>query len=263
MEFITLLLSGLIGILSPAGVVLDSVAEQTIRAQLNSAETIAVRVDNAPSYQLVQGRVERVRLAGRGLFPLEGVRIDSFDIETDAIALNPASLQTGQIQLDKPLQAGVRLVVTEADLNRALQSPQVVDLLQNLSRDLAGFQGQALEQYDFIDPRIDLLEGDRLRFQVTLQGRQTAQQVALNLEFGLTATTPYQLQVVNPQVTVNNQAFPPALLSGFIAGLNRQLDLRSLAPEGITVRLLQWEVREQDIAIAAFIRVDPSFTAAQ
>nr|MBW4542729.1 DUF2993 domain-containing protein [Myxacorys chilensis ATA2-1-KO14] len=64
MEFFTLLLSSLIGLVSPLGIVSDRVAESTLRKQFVSVEDLQVRIDNAPTYQLVQGRIDRLRLVG-------------------------------------------------------------------------------------------------------------------------------------------------------------------------------------------------------
>lgn len=72
MEFLTILLSALLGIVSPAGFVLDRVAETAIRNQLDSAEELSVRIDNTPSYRALQGRVDRVRIAGRVGFRWQG-----------------------------------------------------------------------------------------------------------------------------------------------------------------------------------------------
>lgn len=65
MEFFTILLSGLLGLVSPAGLVIDRTAESFIRSRFE-VEQLQVRVDNAPSHQLLQGKVERVLIAGRG-----------------------------------------------------------------------------------------------------------------------------------------------------------------------------------------------------
>ncbi len=69
MEFIAILLSSLISLVSPTGLVIDKVAENTLRKQFASVERLQVRIDNTPSYQILGGRVDRIRIAGRGLFP--------------------------------------------------------------------------------------------------------------------------------------------------------------------------------------------------
>lgn len=51
MEFISFLLSGLLGFITHAGVVFDTAAEDAIRSQLSNVEKLQVRVvDNPPTH---------------------------------------------------------------------------------------------------------------------------------------------------------------------------------------------------------------------
>jgi hypothetical protein len=260
MEFLTILLSSLMGILAPAGLVIDTVAEQVIRDQLDSVEELAVRVDNTPSYQLLQGRVDRVRIAGRGLFPLAGVRIDMLELETDAIALNPDRLRQGKPELEQPLNAAIRLRLTQADLDKALTAPEVLEQLRTLGFSLAvPAQAGQSEQYDFINPQIELLDHNRLRFQVFLKERETAKQIHIFAESGFEVVAGHQIQLVNLSVRVNDQPFPDELVQGLSQGIGRRLDLRNLEDRGLIVRLLELKVEDGELAIAAFIHIDPSF----
>lgn len=94
MEFFTLLVSGLLGLVTPVGLVVDRTAENAIRSQLAQVEQLQVRVDNAPTHQLLQGKVERVRVAGRSLqLKWQEVRIAALELETDVIELEPRSLE--------------------------------------------------------------------------------------------------------------------------------------------------------------------------
>jgi hypothetical protein len=266
MEFFTVLLSGLLGILAPAGLIIDSVAENAIRDQLEDVEQLEVRVDNAPSYQILQGNVQRVRIAGRGLFPREGVRIDTVEVETDAIALDLNSLQEGRSALERPLQAGVRLVLRSADLNQALQSPEITEQLRDLSLNLVSRSGaEQLQRYDFIDPQIEFLEGHptgnvspRLRVQVILREQETQEDLQIVAELGLKAISTQQIQIVEPTISANGETVPQALIQPLIDGINQQLNLGSLETFGITARLLQLEVNPDALSLAAFIRVEPA-----
>lgn len=258
MEFVTILLSALMGILSPAGVVLDSVAEDAIRDRLDSAETLQVRIDNAPSYQLLQGRVERVRIAGRGVFPQPGIRIAAVDVETDAIAVDVNELQDGRAALEKPLQAGVRLVISRDDINQALQSPELAEKLRDLSLNiLGGSQSGRLDRYDLVNPQVEFLSDNRLRLQATLQG-QDADRLQIFVESGLGVVSGERLQLIDPVVKVNDQVFPDQIVRQLADGIGRRFDLQRLDDEGVTVRVLKLEVEPDQLAIAAFVRIDPA-----
>ncbi|MDX2216695.1 MAG: DUF2993 domain-containing protein [Oculatellaceae cyanobacterium bins.114] len=267
MEFITILLSSLIGIITPAGFVLDRVAEDAIRDRLYDAEEVQVRIDNTPSYQIAQGQVDQVRIALRGVFPVEGMRIDTFEVETDPISIDPGQLRGGEPALEKPLQAGVRLVLNRDDLNQALRSPRIVEQLRNLSLDAVGGSEAELRRYDIVNPQIDFLQGERVRFQATLRQQQTHQELRLLVESGLEVVGGRRLQLTNLVIQVNDEANPSQLTQRLAAGLNRRLDLQRLEADGVFVRVLQFEMEPDELAItpeggvlhiAAFVRIDPN-----
>lgn len=261
MEFLTLLLSSLIGILSPAGVVVDQVVESSLRDQFEQVERLDVRIESVPSYRLLQGKVDQVQLAGRGLYLVEDVRIDTLEVETDAIALDPAQLRQGVIQLEQPLQAGIRLVLDQDDIDRTLQSPKVVELLQNLSFQFAGLGAVGdLSDYTFSAPKLTLIAGDRMRFEVTLQQQDIAQSIVIVAESGFQVLNGTQIQLIDPVASVNQQPIPVELIGFLQQSASQFLDLRRLEELGITARLLQLEVEPNDqLAIAAFVRIEPSF----
>ena len=263
MEFFAILLSSIVGILSPAGLVVDKVAEHTIRQQFTSVEKLAVRVDNVPSYRFLQGKADRVRIAGRGLYPIAGVRIAALELETDPIALAPASLRTGKPQLTQPLRAGVRLVLNREDLNQALQSPAIANRFRDLSvRLLDNGSGQQLQRYTFVDPHVAFLDNDRIRLQVTLTGQQSGNQQpdrqAIVIESGLAIAQGHKIQLIDPQISLDGQSVPPELVSLLIGGLSDRLDLDQLTDRGITARVLKLEILPDSLVIAGFVSLDPT-----
>ncbi|MBF2047869.1 MAG: DUF2993 domain-containing protein [Leptolyngbya sp. IPPAS B-1204] len=259
MEFFTIVLSGLLGIVSPFGFVVERVAEDAIRDQLEAVETLAVRVDNTPNYQLAQGNVDRVRLAARGVYPEAGIRIAVLEIETDAIQVDPGRLRQGELELERPLNAGVRLVLTETDLNQALQSPQVSEQLRGLSLDFLGDPAQQLERYEFVDPQVEFLDGNRVRFQTVLQLQQSQQQLVIIVESGIQILAGRQLQLVEPTVTIDGNPLPPELIQFLVGGISQRLDLANLAEQGITARVLEWSLDANQLSLAAFVQVQPEF----
>jgi hypothetical protein len=56
MEFITILLSGLLAVLSPVNLVADKVVESNLRSRLNKVEQLKVRIDNAPTTNSCKGK---------------------------------------------------------------------------------------------------------------------------------------------------------------------------------------------------------------
>jgi hypothetical protein len=259
MELITILLSGLLGILAPVGFVSDRIATNAIRDRFESAETLAVRIDNAPSYQILQGRIQRVRVAGRGLVPRPDLRIAALELETDAIALNPSTLRGGQPQLEQPLQAGVRLEITETDVNRFLQSKAIADRWQKINLNLPTQANQPPESYRIQNVTVDFLENDRVQVVVILKGQQSETRSQITAETGLSLTSGRQLELLNPQVNLNGTPIPSEVIGFLTAGVVQQLNLGRLDESGLTARVLNLAVNNDQLDLAAFVRVEQKF----
>ncbi|MBD2076457.1 DUF2993 domain-containing protein [Phormidium sp. FACHB-592] len=258
MEFLTIFLSSLITLISPAGVVVDRVAQTTVRKQFESVEQLEVRVDNAPSYQLVQGKADRIRIAGRGLFPAQDIRLEAFELETDPIQLNAARLRRGQPRLEKPLRAGVRLVLKQEDMNRALRSPIVLDQLKALGVNTLGQQTrQRAQRYTLLNPRIEFLANQRLRLQAELQEAADPDTLTIVVESGIAIIAGRQLQLLSPVVTLDDEAVPESIIRSIAKGLSDQSDLRQFEKTGLTARILQLNLTENQINLAAFVQVAP------
>jgi len=264
MEFLTILLSGFLAFISPAGVVIDRTAENAIRSQFSQVEQLQVRVDNAPSYQVVKGKVERVRVAGRGIWLTPDIRIDALELETDPINLDLQRLRQGGKQsplqsLRQPLQAGVRLVLTEENINQALQSPAVIARLQQLStRFLAASEGSLLQPSQLVNPRVKFLENNRLRFQTDLKQSSSNEPLSLTVESGLEILGGKRVQLINPAVSVNGKPVPPFIVAALQNSFSNRFDLRTLEDYGIIARLLQLKVNQNQLEAAAFVRFEPS-----
>jgi hypothetical protein len=260
MEFLTIVLSGLIGILAPAGTIIDHTVEKSLRQQLVGAEHLQVRIDNTPSYPVLQGRVSRVRVAGRGLFPLQDVRIAVAELDTDAIALDARRLRRGTLRLVEPFRCGLRLELTEADMNRALQSPAATEWLRRVGGSVARDRDsrRRVQRYEFLNPQVSLLANQRLRFQVALREPGDAAQLAIVIESGLEIEAGRRLRLVQPVVLLNGEPVPDELLQSTLEGIPEQSDLNQLEPDGITARVLHYRIEEGRLSLAMFVQVLPA-----
>ena len=261
MEVITIVLSALMGLLSPVGLVTDTVAENAIREQLHDAEAIAVRIDATPSHQLLAGQIDRVRIAGRGLYPLDGIRIDTLDIETEPIDINFSDLRQGTLSLDQPFQALVHLTLTVKDINQALQSPTITENLRDLSLNVLGEDTIAgLNRSDFVNASVQIVNQNRLQFTTLIREQNTGEELDIFLEFGLHLINGHQVQIQSPQFIVNGEEFPSDLLMSLADGISQEFTLRNLEQQGIILRLLTLNIEADKLDIVAFTRIEPSST---
>ncbi|TYQ27662.1 DUF2993 domain-containing protein [Pseudanabaena sp. UWO310] len=260
MELFAGLLTTVLGIAGAPGIAIDKIATDYLRSQIVRADVLEVRVDNAPNYQILLGNVDRIRVAGRGVFVLEFLRIDQVDLETDPISIDPSSLQSGKIVLRRPLQAAVRLVLRSEDINTALRSPDVQSSFKNLSIDISGTNKNP-EILDLLNPEVTFLEGDRVRLAATLQAQPTPAKpnpkkldVSLNAELKTIGGT--KLQIVNPQIELSGTPIPNRIATAFTNGLNKVLDLRQLESKGITARVLKLELTAGKMQVIGFAKMD-------
>jgi LmeA-like phospholipid-binding len=247
MEPLTIGLSILLGLVSPVGVVSDRIAEQAIRNQLYKAEALQVRIDNAPTYQVLHGKVDKVRIAGRGLYLTPDLRIDTLEMETDPIAL--AGLQA---KLEQPLQGAVRLTLTEADMNRALRSPTFEALLKNMGTD-----SNRPGKYQVLNPQIKLLGGDRIRIMTQLTERGYPGQLNITIETAVRVVAGRSLELLDPVIKAGDQLAPPVLVNSIFKGVSRQFDLNQLEDQGMTVRILKLEQTQEGLQLVAFLQMRP------
>lgn len=277
-DFFTALLSTLLALGSPVGYALDQVAADNFRNLLYRVEQLEVRIDNAPNYQIIQGRIDRLRLASRGAWLTPEVRLDTLEVETDPIDLDFSRLSTrlSSSAANLPLtevispdaqalvppgllrtcfQAGVRLVVTEADLQKALQSPRAQSLIQEIAKRFLGSEAETMQ----ITPQVKFLGSDRFQLQVELasptqnNSTQNNQSTKINLESGITVVDGSRFQLVNPVLQINNNPLPSSIVTAVSSSLLDSLNLKNLESRGIILRLLQIKITQGQIQTAAFV----------
>ena len=277
MEVLTIVLASLLSLGSSGGVILDKIIQGRIRTQIISVEQQAVRIDNQPNYQAAQGKLDRVRIASRGVRIEPGLRIAEADLETDRVALNLAQLSLDNTRnlrnsLLRPAMGAVRLVFTEQDLNQALQSPEIVAQLQkSLNRLIVSKAGSTNIGYQLSDLHLELLPTNRLKVAFTLSrprspigldqigtSRQNNRSRELNmtLSLGVQVLNGKKVQIIDLQGTVNERPMSSRLLQGFSVGVSDRFDLNSLSDDGILARILQLEIDEDKLQLVSFIRLE-------
>jgi hypothetical protein len=116
---------------------LDKVAEIAITSQLDQVEQIDVDIQTDP-VKLVQGKLDSVAISGEGMTMKQDLRVEAVGISTGAVAVNPLKAVMGEIELTESTDAQVQVLLTEADLNRALNSDYLRQKMESLNVDVEG-----------------------------------------------------------------------------------------------------------------------------
>ncbi len=261
MELIAILLSGITALFSLGGVVVDKNVETALRSQFDRVEQLQVRTDNAPNYQIINGKIDKVRIAGRGLWFTKDLRIDALEVETDPIAVDLQAIQAdGQTprasSLKQPIQAGVKLKFNEEDLNNYLKSPDAIARLQKITTSTLGgaAAGSLNKDYQIVNPQVRFLGNNRLGIKAELQDT-SGEKLAVNLETGIGIIGGRKFQLVDPTAIVGGTPVPPFLLAGLTAGLSERLNVDMLEQRGLTARVLQFKVSPGQLELAAFVQI--------
>ncbi|WP_019507756.1 DUF2993 domain-containing protein [Pleurocapsa sp. PCC 7319] len=284
MEVLTIVLSGLLSLVSSGGIILDSVAANRIRSQLISIEEQDIRVDNSPSYGIAQGKLQQVRIATRGVTIKPDLRIAVLELETDRVHFNRDKLDFNSIDglresLEQPLQGAAKLIVTEDDLNQALKSPEVVAQMQQvLNRLIIRKAGSTNISYQLIAPQVELNSANRFGVKFNLSRPSTnseinrnaiapsstdsslTRELAIDLEFKILVLKGKTIRIAEPQGTVNGRPMSSRLLTGFAEGISDRLNLSFLESNGILARILQLEIDEDKLKLVGFAKVETKTT---
>ncbi|MBD2196699.1 MULTISPECIES: LmeA family phospholipid-binding protein [Calothrix] len=109
---------------------LNKAAEVGLSSQLDEVENLDVNIKTDP-LKLVQGQVDSVSIEGEGMVMQKDLRVEEMNMQIQSVAINPLSVAFGKIELTKPTVGSARVVLNEADINRAFNSDYVRSQLQN------------------------------------------------------------------------------------------------------------------------------------
>ncbi|MBV9385002.1 MAG: DUF2993 domain-containing protein [Chroococcidiopsidaceae cyanobacterium CP_BM_ER_R8_30] len=104
--------------------VLSQAAAIGLSSQLDGVESIDVDV-RTDLLKIVQGQADSISLVGQGLVIQKDIRVQEIELQVDRVAIAPLSALLGKIELNEPLDADARLLLTEEDINRALNSDYI------------------------------------------------------------------------------------------------------------------------------------------
>ncbi|MGG6293977.1 LmeA family phospholipid-binding protein [Leptolyngbya sp. AN02str] len=224
---------------------LSKAAEMGITNQLDKVEELDVDIRANPS-KLVQGEVESVAIAGKGMVMKQQLRMESLDLKTDAVAINPLRAVLGDIQLTHPTNADAQVVLTEGDLNRAIAS----DFLQEKLKDLK--LKTADQVYTVVVNRasIHLLEDGTVFIDAKCLIQET------NEEKKLTVTVVPKLiedehKIGMEVLSAEGEGLTTEFIAAVIDAIAMLLDLRNFQVPGMSFQLRKFEVTKGKLTLHA------------
>lgn len=225
---------------------LNKAAEMGLSSQLDEVENLDVNVKTDP-LKLVQGQVDSVTIEGEGLVMQKDLRMEEMEMQINSVAINPLSVAFGKIELTKPAIGKARVVLTEADINRAFNSEYVRSQLQRQKINVNG-------QLKTISPQ-------HIDFSLPEDGK-----VALNAEIQLTESGEIKQVAFSatPRISANGQTVSlenveydqgketsPELTKALIEQTSEILNLSNFDLEGMTLRVKQLLIEAGKLTLQA------------
>jgi LmeA-like phospholipid-binding len=110
-------------------VALSKIAEIGIVSQLDEVEELKVDIRTHP-LKLTHGEVDSVAIKAQSMVMPQELRMETVEINTGTVIINTFSAIFGKIELVQPTDADVRVILTEDDINHALNSEYLRNKMQ-------------------------------------------------------------------------------------------------------------------------------------
>ena len=118
--------------------VIEQIALAELSSKLDAADNIDIEI-RTNLLKMIQGQAEAVSLLGQGLLMHNRIRVQTMELHTGRIAINLLSiLFKGRLELNQPVDATADFVLTEQDINRALNLDDIKLQLPNLELSING-----------------------------------------------------------------------------------------------------------------------------
>ncbi|MBD1823946.1 DUF2993 domain-containing protein [Cyanobacteria bacterium FACHB-DQ100] len=111
-------------------------AKLVVGTQLDEFRKVAVSA-RTNLVKLFQGEVENISFAGRNIVKDE-IQVQEVEVQADQISVDPLSILLGKIRLSEPIDSHIRLVLSEDNLNRNMNSDYVKGFLQPIELNVEG-----------------------------------------------------------------------------------------------------------------------------
>ena len=280
MEILTVILSGLLSLTSSGGVILDSLVAKTINAQLENSEHLAVRIENTPNYAVAEGKVQKIKLAARNIQLQPAINIAVLEFETDQVHLSPTKLDFSNVNnlrnfLKSPLQGAGKIEFTEASLNQALQSPEILAQIQKTFNSLiARRAGSTNIAYELSNIHLELNSDNQVEVKFKLarainnfksdvknldtskDSSNPAKELLIALKLNIKVSNGKNISLTEAKGSVNGRPLSSRLLNGFAEGISDRLDLTSIESDGIFARILQLKISDEKLKLVGFVKLE-------
>ncbi len=117
-------------------ITVNKAAEAAISSQLESADKLEVNLNSNVS-QLLQGQTSSVKIAAEKIIVVNDIQLEKIDITCEDLSLDLTKAILGKISFEQPGDFQVKIILSESDCDRLLNTEYVRILLQKLPLKIA------------------------------------------------------------------------------------------------------------------------------
>lgn len=225
---------------------LNKIAEMALQSQLNQADYLSVKVKTDPQ-KLAKGMLESIAIDGKGLVMQPHLRMEEMTILIQGIAVSPLKALMGNIQLTEPTQGHAAVVLTEKDLDCAVNTPI---LKEKIAARTWKINGHAVK-LQLAQVNCKILKDGKIAIALALIETKT-QECHIALITAIPQVKPHGEGVSLTQIHyLDGQEICPELTKIFVKRVEKVLSLKTWQMEGIVLQVSQCAIAHGKICLQA------------
>jgi hypothetical protein len=230
---------------------LSKIAELGISSQVDEVEEINVDIRSDPA-KLMQGEVDSVAITANSMVMKEDLRMETLEIQTGSVAINALSAIFGKIELTQPTAADARVVLTEEDINRALNSDYLRQKMQNLKVQV---QGNTMT-VDVLQAEIHLPGDGKMNMNADIFVRETCEKKELSVTAIPCLRENGRRISLEEILYAEGKGLSLEFATALFENVMELLDLRKFELSGIYLRLKNLDIQPEKVEINAALQVE-------
>ena len=271
METLVYILSGILAIATSVNAVGDKLLKNTIESQVKSVDTLAVRIDNAPNYSALGGKVQRVRVATRDLEISDAIAFKALELDIDGINVKlkewlnedlvseidgVPTLRLREL-VEQPVNMASRVVLTQEQLDNILKSESLNLGLSQRLEDVLNRVSEDDEDFTVSSFRLDLIDTNRVAVRMKIPDTKgdfgkVNEELDVDLELGIEVIDGKSFEFSDQKIFINGEEIEPE----YEVLIARPITLEILEQVGIQARVIQWKSDENELELALAIRAN-------
>lgn len=273
MELLVQIVSGILAIATSVNSIGDKVLQNKLESQIESVDTMAVRIDNAPNHSAGGGKLRRVRVATRNLEITKAIVFKVLELDVDGVDIKlrewlkedlvteidgVPTLRLREL-FERPINIASRMVLTEAQLDDILQSSAVSTIIKQRLQDTLNriAEDDGKEDFEISNFSLDLIGKNRLALKMKIPGLDREDgskgiESNVNFEFDLEVVDGSSFRLTKQEVFINGESVEP----NHEVLVAAPVTLKALEQVGIKARVVEWESDKDELELVLFIKAN-------